>query len=68
MQLYGKVLGQIKNMFNTREYKVGDETCFGEVTMVAHWGFIAVNMDTEKVSVVANSDWLPWYMEGRPCS
>ncbi len=52
-------------MYNTKEYKVGDETCFGEVTMVAHWGFIAVNMDTEKASVIANADWLDWYMQGR---
>ena len=52
-------------MYNNREYKVGDETCFGEVTMVSHWGFIAVNMETEKVSVIANTEWLDWYMQGR---
>ena len=47
-------------MIKRTEYSVGDETCFGEVTMVAHWGFIAVNMETEKVSVIANPDWLDW--------
>ena len=64
-KLKASTIWMLKNMFNTREYKVGDETCFGEVTMVAHWGFIAVNMDTEKVSVFANSDWSEWYNQGR---
>ncbi len=52
-------------MYNNREYKVGDDTCFGEVTMVAHWGFIAVNNDTEKATTIANPDWLEWYLQGR---
>ena len=48
------------------KYSVGDDTCFGEVTMVADWGFIAVNMETERARVIANSDWLDWYLDGRP--
>lgn len=52
-------------MYNIKEYKVGSETCFGEVTMVADWGFIAVNMQSEKATVIANDDWIDWYLGGR---
>lgn len=45
--------------------KVGDKTLYGEVTLVAHWGYIAVNMETEKVSVETNFDWTEWYNQGR---
>ncbi len=44
--------------------KVGDFTGYGVVTLVAHWGFIAVTED-EKVTVKPNSDWAEWYEQGR---
>lgn len=44
--------------------KKGDFTGYGVVTMVAHWGFIAVSKGGE-VTVKPNSDWVKWYKQGR---
>jgi hypothetical protein len=44
--------------------KKGDFTGYGVVTMVAHWGFIAVSKDG-KVTVKTNPDWDDWYKQGR---
>ena len=44
--------------------KVGDRTLFGEVTLVAHWGFIALS-DCGIVSVETNLDWTDWRKQGQ---
>lgn len=44
--------------------KVGDFTGYGVVTMVAHWGFIAISKCGE-VTVKTNADWDDWYKQGR---
>jgi len=39
--------------------KVGDKTLYGVVTLVAHWGFIALT-DDGIVNVETNLDWNDW--------
>ena len=40
--------------------KVGDRTLYGVVTLVSHWGFIALT-DDGIVNVETNDDWSNWY-------